>query len=289
MFHMAMALLDPRPQYTYFPGMAQSPVGFTPAGVAINSAPALGWLNAEFQVADYAPGTASTTSLATGGNITASTAVTLVSSAGSGVTPSTTCTNATSGATVTTLWRIDNTPNYVSMGSGSFGIWDPANPPIGRCVSITSATGTTMSGITFTVAGYDAYGYPITQVMTGPASASTGVSTKAFKWVSSVAASATVSPSTFSVGVSDTYGLPFYCTAIGYVNAYWNNAIIAGSVTATTFTAGTAYTATTSSDVRGTINLGGMSASDGVKKLQMWMSVNPSNLTVSGLFGVSPL
>jgi len=43
MFHMGSALLDPRVPYTYYAGDAQNPLGFTSAGVAITTAPVLGW------------------------------------------------------------------------------------------------------------------------------------------------------------------------------------------------------------------------------------------------------
>jgi len=288
MFHMAMALLDPRPQYTYETGQAQSPVGFNASGVAISGAPTLGWLSATFQVADYAPGTASTTSLApTNSNVTASTTVNLTTSNYTGyITTASTCTNATNGQTVTGLWQIDNTPAGYTFGTGTYGVWDPANPPIGRCISISTPTNTTMSTTTFTITGYDAYGYPITQAMQGPLGGSTTYSTKAFKWISSITVGATTS-NTFSIGVSDTYGLPMYASAVGYIRAFWENKSVENS-TATTFTAGSAAIATTSSDVRGTIGIAGVTISNGARKLQMWQSVAPSNLTVGSLFGTTP-
>ena len=288
MFLHGMALLDPRPQYTYFVGDSQNPLGFTSAGVAINTAPVLGWLNARFQVADYAPGTASTTSLATGCTLASSTAVALTTSNGSGVTTASTCTNASTGATVTGLWLIDNVPSYVSYGSGTFGCWDPANPAMARCLSITAQTGTTLSSTTFTIAGYDTYGYPITQAVSGPASGATVYTSKAFKWVTSVTGSGTVAISTFSLGVSDIYGLPLAASSVGYIEAYFDNKMSAVTTSAVTFTAASAYTATTSSDVRGTINLSGVTTSNGARKLQMWISVSPSSLTTSGLFGAFP-
>ena len=286
LFHMGTALLDPRPQYTYFAGDSQNPMGFTSAGVAINTAPVLGWLNAVFQVSDYAPGTASTNSIASAASITASTTVTLITASAGNITVGSSATNATTGASVTGLWLIDNVPNNITSGSGTFGLWDPANPPIARVVSLTSGAGD-LSGVNFTVKGYDAYGYPITQTLAGATTSSTVYTGKAFKWVSSVTASATASTAV-SVGVADRYGLPFYSSAIGYIYAYWNNQLVATSTTATTFTAGVTATTAGATDVRGTINLGGMAAADGTKKLQMWQFIAPANLSTSGLFGVTP-
>lgn len=287
LFHMAVALLDPRPQYTYITGQAQNPIGFDSSGNAINTAPpTLGWLSATFQVADYAPGTAATFSLAAiASAVTASTTVTLTTSAQNGVTPGTTMTNAATGAVVSNLWRIDNNPAGYTFGTATYGVWDPANPAIGRCISI--ASGMNASAVTFTISGYDAYGYPITQTLQGP-NAGTVTTGKAFKWVSGVTVGATASAgTTFSIGVSDTYGFPMFATAVGYIRAFWSNSNVETSA-ATTFTAGTATTNSTATDVRGTIGLAGLTVSNGARKLQMWQSLPPTSLSSSAMFGVTP-
>jgi hypothetical protein len=287
---MAIALLDPRPQWTYDIGQSQNPQGFNASGVAISGAPTLGWLNAQFQVADYAPGTASTTSLAgVGTAITASTTVALTTSNTGAIAVGTTMTNALTGNTVTGLWRIDGNPGAVTFGTGTYGVWDPTNPPIGRCISIATATNNTMSATTFTIAGYDAYGYPITQVMQGPGGGATTFSSKAFKWISGITVGATTATNTFSIGVSDTFGFGFYASSIGYIDAYWNNTYHGSATSSVTFTSGTTFTYTTSSDTRGTIGLAGITASNGAIKLQLWQSVAPANLTLAtGLFGTYP-
>lgn len=287
MFNMAMALLDPRWQYTQEIGQGQNPLGFSSTGAAIQTSPTVGWLSATFQVADYAPGTASTASLAPVGTaITASTTVALTTVSGSGITVNATCTNATNGSLVTGLWQIDNTPAAYTFGTGTYGVWDPANPPIGRCLTITTPTAVTMSANTFTISGYDAYGYPITQVLAGPAGASTVTTGKAFKWVSGVTIGATAS-STFSIGVADVYGLPFFASALGYIRAFWNNTNVE-TAAGTTFTAGTTATTAGATDVRGTIAISGVTISNGTRKLQMWMSLPPTALTVGSMFGVTP-
>jgi len=286
MFHMAVAMLDPRAQYTYDTGQGQNPLGFDSAGNVINTSPTYGWLSATFQVADYAPGTAATFSLAPIATTGLTLSVTLTATAQNGVTPGTTMTNAVTGATVTNLWRIDSNPAPYTFGTGTYGVWDPANPPIGRCISISTPTNTTMSTTTFTISGFDAYGYPITQVMQGPAGGSTTFSAKAFKWISGITVGATTS-NTFSIGVSDTYGFPLFCSAVGYIRAFWNNSNVETSA-ATTFTAGTATTNSTASDVRGTIGLAGLTISNGARKLQMWQSLPPSSLTLSAMFGQFP-
>lgn len=285
LFLQATGLLDPRQPYTFFPGMPDAPLSFGSGGAAVNPVPALGWLNASFQVADYAPGTASTTSLFSG--TMSSTSIALITASAGNITVNSSCVNPLTGATVTGLWLIDNKPNYISFGQGAIGIWDPANPAIGRAISILSTTSQTTT--TFTISGYDAYGYPITQVMNGGAANTTVSSTKTFKWVASITSSGT-STSTVSFGVTDTYGLPMYASALAYLDMYWYNTAIPTNTTVTaTFVAGSSTTTTGSSDVRGTINPSNITASNGTVKMQLWMSVAPANIsTTTGIFGVTP-
>lgn len=289
LFFAATGLLDPRQAYTFFPGMANGPIGFSSAGVAISPAPALGWINATFQVADYIPGTVSTTSIANAASITASTTITLTATSATNITTNSSCVNPQTGATVTGLWLIDNVPNWIGFGqSKAIGIWDPANPAIGRAVSITSTA--SLAALSFTVKGYDAYGNPLTQTIAAGGTAGTAVYTgKTFKWVSSVTASATTT-TPVSIGVSDIYGFPMYVSALGYLDLVWNNIFAATNTTVSgTFVAGSTLSTAGATDVRGTINITNIAASDGTKAMQLWISVNPNNLaTATGLFGVTP-
>lgn len=275
LFNQATGLLDPRLPYTYIPGER---VGGT------------GWLNATFQVADYAPGTASTTALSAAATVS-TTSIKLITVSSGCVTTASTLTNASTGASVTGVWLIDNVPGQVAFGtSGVISIWDPANPAIGRAVSITSGGNT--SAITFTVSGYDAYGYPITQSLSGPntttvASVYTG---KTFKWVSAVTASGTTS-TTVSVGVADIYGLPLYAPSIGYIDVWFNGVSHYTSNTASAFTAGTTLTTAGASDVRGSYNIStGLGAASGSgKTMQIWQSISPANISSNaGIVGVTP-
>jgi hypothetical protein len=291
LFSHGMGLLDPRPVYTYITGEANGLVSFNASGVAVNASPVVGWLNARFQVADYAPGSASTTILAPVAYQTASATITLTASSvvnnTYSVTTNSSCTNAFTGVTASGLWLIDALPafTYSSTQIKSVGLWDVTAPPIGRAVSLYS--GGNLSSYTFYVSGYDAYGFPITSSVTGP---NAGVTTtlKTFKWVSSVTASTTFATTACSVGVADVYGLPFYASAVGYLDMWWNNTNIATSATAlSSFIAGVATTASTSGDVRGTINP--QVVSDGSKKMQLWQSISTANITsTTGLFGVTP-
>ena len=92
LFLQATGLLDPRAPYTFYPGMGEGPIGFSSAGVALAAAPAVGWLNARFQVADWAPGTASTTSLDASSALT-TTSFTLTATSAGNITTGSSCVN----------------------------------------------------------------------------------------------------------------------------------------------------------------------------------------------------
>ena len=243
----------------------------------------MGFFNVEVLGADFAPSTVSTTNIAASQAVSSTGGLTLVSATGSGITVGDSITNAVTGATVTGLLRIDNTPAILTFGQAqTLGVWDPSNPPVGRAVSLTSASN--LSAINFTVAGYDAYGYPQTQTLAGP-NANTVNTTKTFKWIASVKPAST-SGSSVSVGTADIYGLPLRSDRFFYASdSCWNNALI---LTAAFTAADTTSPATASTgDVRGTITPA--SSSDGTKRLQIYQSVAPANVsTVTGLFGVTP-
>jgi hypothetical protein len=289
LFFAATGLLDPRPAYTFYPGMANSPVGFNASGVAINADTATGFINANFQLADYTPGTASTTCLANGASIAATTTVALTATSTGPITTGSSATNPVTGAVVTGLWLVDNIPNWITFGVGrAVSVWDPANPAIGRAVSITS-TGN-VSGLNFTVSGYDAYGNPISQTLAGGTTSTSVFTGKTFKWVTSVTASGTSASNTVSVGISDIYGFPLFCSSVGYLDLVWNSIYHMTNSTVTgSFVTGSTLTTSGATDVRGTINVSNIAVSNGVIKMQLWMSVAPANLsTTTGLFGVTP-
>lgn len=91
-----------------------------------------------------------------------------------------------------------------------------------RSLALTS-TGD-LSGITFTVSGYDLYGQLMTQAMAGPNN-NTVTTLKAFKSVVSVAVSAAVGTNV-SVGGGSIFGLPVRVTNAGYVlSVKWASAL----------------------------------------------------------------
>lgn len=154
-----------------------------------------------------------------------------------------------------------------------------------RAVSLTSAAN--LSAITFTVAGYDLYGQPMTQTITGP-NIATVTTTKAFYRVTSVTASATVG-SNISVGTSDRLGLPVAVPDGGYiVQAGWNGATAKDAGTFTAAVTTSPATAATG-DVRGTYTPS--SATDGTKRLVFTVALSSAqvgpNATRVAAYGVT--
>jgi hypothetical protein len=189
-----------------------------------------------------------------------------------------------------TALRIGAKPAGLSAGSSSYAdIWDPTT--LGsRAVSIT-AGGTTLAGIVFTVVGYDIYGQPQTEAITGPATGTVN-GKKTWKWIASVTPSGS-SSQTVSIGTADIFGFPIKVTSFPYVSLWWNNA----AQVAAQFTAAdvTNPATTTTGDVRGTFTPSS-SAADGTKRMIAFITVPVSNMAVTsnaamilGMFGQTPV
>jgi len=164
----------------------------------------------------------------------------------------------TSGSTITITASFANGAQALAVPQNaqtpSVYLWNP-QALLGRAVTVTGGSGA--STVTFTVRGYDIYGYPMTENITGAVS-STATGKKAFKFIKSVTPGATSAGGTFSIGTSDVIGLPLRADSFGelVVNA-------GASLTATTLvTAATGFVASdqtfataTTGDVRGTYAL----------------------------------
>lgn len=151
-----------------------------------------------------------------------------------------------------------------------------------RCVTFTS-TGN-ISGVNMTITGYDEWWNPITQTRAGPNN-NTVSTTKAFKYIRTVAASGAVGTNT-SVGFNDILGLPVRVTDAGYLaSVKWAGALAAD---AGTFVAADTAAATSSTgDARGTYTPS--SAANGSRRLVIGIlmtaiQVGP-NATLTGLRG----
>lgn len=175
------------------------------------------------------------------------------------------------GTGVTSRTRADGTTEYV------------LDTP--RCVTLTSAGN--ISGVTFTIYGYDQYGQAMSFAIAGP-NANTVATTKAFKTVTRVAAGGAVGTNT-SVGFNDKLGLPVRVTDVGYVTSVKWAATLAADA-GTFVAADTTSPATTSTtDVRGCYTPS--SAANGSRRLVMTialpaLAVGP-NSTRIGAFGVT--
>lgn len=267
LFNQAVGLLDPRIPFTYYPGNDSVEKVY-------------GWLTSEVLAINQVPSAISAVNIAASQSPGAG-AITLVSSSGAGITVSTSITRADTGAAVTGLLAIDTAMSGVGFGQdATINMWDPTKA-ISRSVRITSGGNDT--GITFTVSGYDLYGYPVTETITG-ANATVALGVKAFKYISGVTHTGTVA-GTVTIGTGDVIGLPIRADYFGEIRVIYNSTVITASTGFTAAVTTNPATATTG-DTRGTYLL--QTASDGTRRLQVYISPSPANISsVTGLFGVA--
>jgi hypothetical protein len=270
LFYAGGGLLDPRQPFTYAPGSARAPRGF------------LGFTN--IPVVSAAPAAATAAALAAAQAGTANTPLNLVTASGPGVTVGVSTTNVATGQAVTGLCALDYNPavpEVIPFGQGS-ALWNPA-ALLARNVTLTS-TGNNAT-VVFTVKGYDVYGYPMVETITG-VNANTVAGKKAFKFVASVTPSANTAANV-SVGIGTVFGFPMLVPQRGNFSVVWNNVVGGGTFAPADVT--NPATATTG-DVRGTLDVtgGGGTAPNGTILLQIFVTPDPSQLvSVEGLFGVA--
>lgn len=88
-----------------------------------------------------------------------------------------------------------------------------------RNITLTGGVGATSQ--TFTIFGWDQYGVPMVEQIAGPAGATLARGRKAFLYIRAVYVSAgTVG--NVSVGVGNTFGLPYLITSQNYATVSWN-------------------------------------------------------------------
>jgi hypothetical protein len=208
-FHRGTAFLDPREPYTYVNGC--NPV----------TAKAYGFLEAsKLQVLDQVPSRIAANNICATQSVVAATPMTLVTSTGAGITVGVAITQADNGAAVTGLLAIDGATAGVGFGQdGTINMWDPTTT-IARNVRITTNGDDT--GGTYVVAGYDVWGYPMSETITG---VNTAVASgkKAFKYIASVTPAGTLNSTAVLVGTGDVYGLPVRCDRVPYLEVWWGN------------------------------------------------------------------
>lgn len=273
LFDQGAGILDPRFPFSYEPG-------------GKNTRPYGWWGTTLIPVIDQVPSTLTTTAIAGAQVPVAGTALTLVSATGAGVTVGASVVNAVTGRTVTGLLAIDGAGGAVAFGqSGGVNIWDPTKC-LARNVRIASVGND--SGATFTVAGYDIYGYPMTETITG-SNATTASGAKAFKYVASITPAGTLSGSNVSAGQGDVIGFPLRVDRMSSIDIYWPEPTLITSSTGFTAAVTSAASATTG-DVRGTYAL--QTASNNSRRMVMFITPSVANIGTytgtypSGLLGV---
>jgi hypothetical protein len=141
-------------------------------------------------------------------------------------------------------------PQSTAGVPGGNCLWNP-QALLGRCVAITAA-GSASGTVTFTVRGYDIYGYPMSETIASTASTQT-LGKKAFKYIKSVTPSATDAIN-YSVDTVDVFGFPIRSDFFGDVLINYSASLSPAVITANTgylASVQTVPTATTG-DVRGT-------------------------------------
>src|ERR1700680_806563 len=206
------ALHDARFPFTYKPGQ-----GFLIVGGSSTTPSVYGFLGGgKYQCIDQVPSALSANNIATSQTLTAGTAMTLT--AGTGITGSTSITRADTGATVTGLFAIDTAMAGTSFSqAGTIAMGDPTKA-ISRNITITSPSDD--SSGTAVIAGYDLYGYPMTESVTLKNNG-VAASKKAFKYIASITPAGTLNSTAATVGTGDVYGLPIRADRIPYIEAWW--------------------------------------------------------------------
>lgn len=268
-FYAGTALLDSRTSYA---------VG-QPNAYPINC-----FYSGEAVVVDATPSAIAANNIAASQVPVAATPLTLVSTSGAGITVGVAITNALTGAAVTGLKAIDTALGVVTF-SGTTGGVSPYDPSKSIARNVRIITGADETGATFTVVGYDLYGYPMTETITGVNNA-TASGKKAFKYIASVTPAGTLSGTAVTVGTGDVFGIGLRADRFGQITVFWNSTLITAN---TGFVAAVTTTASaTTGDTRGTYAV--QSASDGTKTLQIVVRPNVVNLgsnVTTGLFGVT--
>lgn len=284
---LGSGLIDPR--FGYRIGGWFNPSNALGQGVP-NPQAIITLMASELVAVDQVPSAIAVNNIAAAANVVNGTPMTLVAASGAGITVmSSALVIPQTGLIVPTgNLAIDLLPGLVSFGTtGAIACVDPTHN-IARAVAITGAVSAT--GGTFLVAGLDLYGQPQTEAIVAGAGAVTTNGKKGWKFIASVTPQFTDAHN-YSVGTADIYEFPYRIDFFPYATVGWNNAIIAAS---TGFVAADATSPATSAtgSVRGTYAV--QSASDGTKRLQMFLSlsvaalaaVTPTNFV--SIFGVTP-
>lgn len=271
LFYMGGGLLDPR--FGYF-------------GHGQNGYRALGFQSSDrIPVIDVAVAALAANNIAASQAAVSGTPLTLVSATGAGVVvlAAALLVMPSQNTVPKNALALDVAPGIVTFGSasGGMGFYDPTKA-IARNVRVTT-NGDDSSGF-YNIAGYDVYGYPMTERLAG---VSSGIVSgkKAFKFITSITPSGTVNSAGVVVGTGDVIGLPIRADTFGDIIVNYPSTLI----TATTgFTAAVTTSPATNltGDVRGTYALQ-TASTGGTNRLQISVTPKLANLSITGLFGVT--
>lgn len=265
MGELCWGMMDVRQQFAYQPGQGDL-YGF--------SSKFYGWVGSgDITMVDQAPAASSTNNIVNAATPVAGSPLTLVSTTGGGITVGASVVNALTGQLVTGLLAIDGAAGSVGFGTAAeVNVWDPTKA-LSRTLILTN-NGNDSSG-TYLFSGFDIYGFPMTQLVTGP-STGTVSTTKAFKYLQSITPGGTIASTSVSVGTNSVFGLPLRADLWAYVSMYWNNILL---TTATTFTAPDTTSPATNltGDVRGTVGIPSPAA-NGTVRMQLFWKASIANL-----------
>lgn len=281
MFFQGQGIMDPRPAYNYKPG-------------ADVTRDVTGWwgtdrilvLDGEFSAA------AENTIAQTQSSTTAtSRTLTLTASNTANATVGVSITRADTGATVTGLVAIEGAASTVTFGSdATINFWNPSTM-LARRLRFEGSSDDSAGA--YTITGYDVYGYPMTETVTGSISTTAGstfvTTLKAWKYISTIVASGTHNSTGVTIGVTDGIGLPLYISSplqvtAGFSSATTSWALVMTSTSAVTPGSTVATQTSTTPDVRG-IYLSTTALSSQGHRAQFWITPNVASLGSTGLFG----
>ncbi len=143
------------------------------------------------------------------------------------------------------------TPNAVAKNYAA-GLVRAHNPRemSARALSL-AASSQVLGTATFTVAGWDVWGQPMTELLTATGT-TPAYGKKAWKYIASITPQQSQA-GTYVVGLSDVFGLPFRCDEYQQLKVYAGNTAVVNNVGITTAVL-TAQNSTTG-DVRGTVQV----------------------------------
>lgn len=213
LYDLYVGMMDPRQAYGYSPGSGvnQKVLGFYDGRGIVAFNPTAASSNLFVISSNTAP--------VAGGSITL-----LTSKAG---VTATTIVAPETGTTTGTLLCLDSTATQLGFGdTGNVALWNPLAIG-GRCLVISPSSN--LDAGSFTVYGRDIYGYELTE--TFPAGSTTITGNKAFKYISAVTASTTITSTGIGVGTTDRWGMPFYvATANGNVTLQMSSGAGGGQI-----------------------------------------------------------